>query len=207
MFFYLIFFWGLISGRVFQFTSVVIIGLLAAGLVFEFSNPIMSTYTSPLLLEFLVGVWIASLYLNGKLPKYTIWLLPTGFVGLFLLPVLEGQFLEVWGRILCSSFIVAGAVSLGTKTPYIPFAKLLGDASYSIYLTHTFVGLVLARRLWNLTPVTGWPQFIGWGVLSLCVSMAAGVLVYLYFEKPLLKWLRGILLPIADHRSSLVKST
>jgi len=190
MLFYLIYFVALVSGRVLQTTSIMIIGLFLPGRLFEFNTPVLLTYTSPMIVEFLIGVWVAWMYEKNYLHKYNIWLLPVGFIGMFLLQTFEGQFPLVWGIIVCSSIIFIGAVSLGTKTPYNKFAKLIGDASYSIYLTHTVISLRIANKIMSRIPFEGWIQFISWVVLSLSVSIMVGVLVYLYFEKPLIKWLR-----------------
>jgi exopolysaccharide production protein ExoZ len=195
MFFYFIFFGALISGRVLKTTSIIIIVLFLSGRLFEFNTAVMLTYTSPMLIEFLVGIWVAWMYEKKYLHKYNIWLLPAGFIGMFLLPTLKGQFPLIWGTIVCASIITIGAVSFETETSYNKFAKLLGDASYSIYLTHVVISLKIARKIMLPIPLEGWIQFISWVVLSLSVSILVGVLVYLYFEKPLLKWLRVHMMP------------
>jgi len=205
MLFYFLFFGALMSGRVIQTTSIVIVGLFLTGRLFEFNAPVMLTYTSPFLLEFLVGIWVAWMYEKEYLNKYKIWLLPAGFIGIFLLPAFKGQFPLIWGIIVCSSIIIVGAVSYEPKTPYNKLAKLIGDASYSIYLTHTVISLKIAYKIMPRIPIEGWIQFISWVILSLGISIVVGVLVHLYFEKPLLKSLRVRWMPAARQRSILNK--
>lgn len=205
MFFYFIFFGALISGRVLKTTSIMIIVLFLSGRLFELNTPVMITYTSPVLVEFLVGVWVAWMYEKKYLHKYNIWLLPAGFIGLFLLPTLKEEFPLIWGQIVCVSIIIIGAVSLETETPYNKFAKLIGDASYSIYLTHTVISWRIAHKIIPRIPLEGWIQFISWVVFSLSVSIVVGVLVYLYFEKPLLKWLRAHMMPAERQKAVLSK--
>jgi exopolysaccharide production protein ExoZ len=203
MLFYFIFFVALISGRIIYLTSAAMAGLILTGFLFEFNGPVMISYTNPIILEFLIGVWIASMYLRGYLHKRTKWLLPVGFICLLLLPVVIGQFPLIYGyaKIVFSSMVIAGAVSL-VRTPKSQFGKLLGDASYSIYITHTVISLTVAGKLWYRVPVEGWIQFVGWVVVSLCISTAVGVFVYLYFEKPMFKWLRNRWMPTKRLRTN-----
>jgi len=205
MFFYFIFFVAIISGRIIQITSIAILGLFITGFLFDFNNPIMDTYTKPILLEFLVGVWIASIYIKGYLRQYTSLFLFLGFVGLFVLPAFDGQFPLIWGRILFSSFILIGALSYGAKVPHSSFLKLLGDASYSIYLTHGVISLKISRYLWSQIPLEGWGQFIGWIIFSVSICSVIGILVHLYFEKPLLSWFNARMRAGRKLKSIIVK--
>ena len=91
-----------------------------------------------------------------------------------------------------------GATSLTFKVPQIRVLHLLGDASYSIYLTHTFIALTIAERIWMRAPLTGPLQFAGWMVCALVTSAVVGVLTYQLFEKPTLAWLRSQLLHTAN---------
>lgn len=195
MFFYFVFFIALLSKRLLPSISCVILLLTTIGYGFSFNNPILLTFTRPILLEFLVGAWIASVYLKGGLRSYMKWLLPVGFTGLFALPIAEGSIPLIWGQIICSAMIVAGAASLKSKGHPSVIGKLLGDASYSIYLTHTVISLSIAKMLWSHIPTEGWIQFSSWIAISLCVSAGIGVVVYQFIERPLMKWLREKWLP------------
>jgi peptidoglycan/LPS O-acetylase OafA/YrhL len=72
--------------------------------------------------------------------------------------------------------------------------KLLGDASYSIYLFHYTVGLPLALHVQaalGLTP-THWMRITLMLVIDIVCSAAVGIAIHWFVEKPLLKWLRGL---------------
>ena len=120
----------------------------------------------------------------------TLFILPIGVAGLFLLPF--DMSLGFFGKIAFCSMIILGAASLGKRTPHIKLLKLLGDASYSIYLTHTIIPLYFLYKIWPKLPLEGWLQFIVWVISALLTSSIIGVLVYLYVEKPILNWLRNI---------------
>ena len=188
MLFYFIFFVGLIFRRILLVCTVAIIALCCLGFFIESKGAILHVYTDPNLLEFLFGVWIAYAYTRGFFNKYSTVFLPLGFFGLLFLPFIGAP--DPAGRILCSSMLIIGAVSLGKNTRHNYLLNLLGDASYSIYLTHTFISLRLAESLWVRIPVEGGLQFAGWVVLTVFISSVVGVAVHLFFEKPVLRWLR-----------------
>lgn len=190
MFFYGVFCLGLVLRRPARVVGISVVCLAAIGLFVDFTDPILRFFTRPILLEFLCGVEIGRLYVRRGLRGWMPWLMVPGFAGIFLWPSLGQVLPAMVGRIGCSSLIVLGAVAAEKNIAFNPFFSLLGDASYSIYLTHTFVSLALTRMIWRLVPVGGWIQFGGWVVLSFAVSGAVGIAVYRFFEQPVLAWLR-----------------
>jgi exopolysaccharide production protein ExoZ len=72
---------------------------------------------------------------------------------------------------------------------------LLGDASYSIYLSHVFVIGAVKQVTLRLVTISDSPLqvciFIG---ACMVLSALAGVCIYLWFEVPVLAWLRKTLL-------------
>lgn len=192
MFFYILFFIGLLINHV-RLTLVITISLLViAGQLHDFSTPITMTLVNPIMLEFLMGILIASVYMTYGLPARLAWLLPTGFICLMSLPFIHTPVPLLCWKILFSSMIVLGAVAIGDRAPPSRLWNLLGDASYSIYLTHTVFSLELARRVLGLLPLSGIPQFAVWIVLSLGISAVVGILIYILIEKPVLNWLRDM---------------
>jgi peptidoglycan/LPS O-acetylase OafA/YrhL len=103
--------------------------------------------------------------------------------------------------------IITGTVSLKKRTTHNKILNLLGDASYSIYLIHTVFSLRLSSIIWQQVPVEGWLQFTGWIILTLALSSAVGIIFYLYFEKPILKFLRRKWKVVANKKLSRNKST
>jgi peptidoglycan/LPS O-acetylase OafA/YrhL len=67
-------------------------------------------------------------------------------------------------------------------------ALLLGDASYSIYLTHYLV-LMVAAKLIGTVPLNAWLSRTAL-VLSILATIVLSVALYTWYETPARKWLR-----------------
>ncbi len=161
------------------------------------SDPALSFLTDVRLFEFWLGMVIAHLHLQDR-PRLPAWvaagLLAAGFGALVtqssLVPLLSSPALEAkLSSMLAAALIVLGAVAL-ERSAALPRSILwlfLGDASYSIYLSHDFA-LGLARFTWlrfgpagsTLTQVAVFATFS-----MVCVLIAAS-LTYRLLERPLL---------------------
>jgi exopolysaccharide production protein ExoZ len=198
VFFYLIFtlaLWATASARLILVTAVliflVVVRLIihptypSLGLGIHPADPRLATYTSPLLLEFLAGVWLAKVWSDGiRFPRWAG--IAAVACGLFVMSgvAVSGLNVEpvrllVFG--LPAFLIVAGALAL-EPLPAWPVPKFLGDASYSIYLVHGLAIGFCARLLglFHFVPV----------FLLVIVSIAGGILLgsacHLLVEQPLL---------------------
>ena len=68
---------------------------------------------------------------------------------------------------------------------------LLGDASYSIYLSHVIV-LPVVAKLWLASGLDGGGlSGLAFVVVAMAASALAGVVLYKLVERPLLQWLSG----------------
>lgn len=95
----------------------------------------------------------------------------------------------VWGVPAC--LIVAGALTVGPPNNKLTrFAVLLGDASYTLYLTHVFVMLVYARLL-KTTPLGRVDQRFVVPVVILG-AIATALLAHIFLERPFLSLIRGL---------------
>ena len=173
--------------------------MLAAGLVV--AAPVLKFWGAPIILEFLLGVGIASVW--RRTPRGTgAWAVGLALVG-FGLSLVVGyggiddvralndpwnglRRVVVWG--LPSALLVFGVVRM-ERTDAAPgrlerAAAFMGDASYSIYLVHVLVIRALGRLF-----ETGMIAAPGDAVVGLTVvaSLAAGVVVHLAVERPVLK--------------------
>ena len=93
---------------------------------------------------------------------------------------------------LPAAIFILGAVSWETrKAVRLPAVLLfLGDASYSIYLTHLPVlGLLISSALALKLRDSIGPSLTVW--IFFCVSLGAGLLCYRFVERPLLSILHG----------------
>jgi exopolysaccharide production protein ExoZ len=200
MFFYAIFTLAMaISGawRV-PLTIAVLVTLVALGVLGSLAgSTAWEFYSNDIVLEFVFGMMLASLFLSGALHRLGAatgaTLIAFGAVGL-----IAGAYHMELARALVfgvpAALIVAGALAIESArvVPKVQPFLLLGDASYSIYLAHLFP-IALERFAWarlglptkGLLPVAA---FIG---IALVGGASAGIASYLLVERPLLKVMRG----------------
>jgi exopolysaccharide production protein ExoZ len=200
MFFYAVFALTLAGARNRQFLAlnVLLLGLVGYGLAFRPEAIIGISYTSPLLLEFLAGVYVCHAWHEGfVLPKELAWpalgiglaalVLSHDFLGSatagyprapFLRPVLLG---------LPAALILWSSVSLEQKgaMPRINVGKFLGDASYSIYLTHYLSWLALSI-IYAKLGIAKTPLIC---LVTIAGAILGGSISYIVVERPLGRFL------------------
>ena len=156
----------------------------------------VSFWTEPVLLEFVWGMALGWMVLRaagrGRLPQALGWgLVGAGFCALVLThSMIDSSWRPlVWGGPAVA--IVGGALVLearwGGRVPQ--WLLLLGDASYSIYLTHAFVVPLLGAG-WLGTVLMRPERAFAVGLAGLVLSCGAGVACYLLVELPMLEWFR-----------------
>ncbi|HEY4031012.1 MAG TPA: acyltransferase [Caulobacteraceae bacterium] len=151
-------------------------------------------------LEFGLGILLALVWrrLAGLHPAFGLGMIglgTAGFVAWAFAPALgfpgfEGIMRDdgvIW-RVLYvgapAAMVVAGAITIDryVRGPIAHLLSKLGDASYSIYLMHGLVILVL----YFLWPLSGLPMLPSAMIVSVVLlSLAAGYLTFRYVEKPL----------------------
>lgn len=166
-------------------------GLLAlAGYTLRPSDAALATYTNPLLLEFLAGVWLGNAWVEGfRLRRRSaIAAIVLGMVGFAVVAAtginVDPVRILVWG--VPALLIVAGAISL-EPLPDWPIAKFLGDASYSIYLVHG-LAISFCARILTLLHIDSVPVFF---IASLGGGLLLGGGCYRLVERPLLHLFRS----------------
>lgn len=146
------------------------------------NEPVLSAYTSPLLILFGAGLAIGWLYRKGvKLP---VWLacgmLIVGFYALVGAPM--HGFAR---RDIAPIMIVFSMVSLDATNaiPSWPWLLMLGDASYSLYLVHPFAFDVVSK-VWHGQNV---PAF---ALSAMILALTMALLSYLFIERTALRVLQ-----------------
>ncbi|MBD1390997.1 acyltransferase [Neiella sp. HB171785] len=187
MYFYVLF--GLMIATTATHTPKIIATALLLSTLLGLLLPGQSSYmrdffTSPLLTEFSLGVVLAYLY-RAKIPvsnATSICLLLVGFAGLYVLRDMD-RFVSFGLPML----LVFMAIVLNRNiTSNNRLLLLLGDASYSIYLTHVLslpALHVIASKL-GLYSASMWsiiPLFIAYTLVSTMI----GVIAYWLAEKPM----------------------
>ncbi|OWV94279.1 hypothetical protein ATY81_12580 [Rhizobium sp. R72] len=155
---------------------------------------------SPLNLQFIGGCAVGMLALRRE-TRFAVPALVIGFVWVAASIVLNATgTMSVdldWHRVaeygVASMFIVYGAVALEIRAGERTFPSWLielGNASYSIYLTHITIFLALRRVLADMPHTVG--SHAAYAVLLIGAAVLIGWLVYRYVEKPILAAFRDV---------------
>ncbi|UFN46971.1 acyltransferase [Roseomonas sp. OT10] len=193
MFFYLVFAAALTFPRAYRLavTTAAMVGLVMLGLIVRPTHPIPFTYTHPLLLEFVAGIWIGHFWTSRTLPGRRMgWLLIAMSLGCFAALGATGFYSEAWRVVLWgvpSALLLGGVVCLEAQggIARLPLLHRIGDASYSLYLTHTLLVAAAWKVLSFLPPVA----FAG---ACMLLGSLVGIACYGLFERPLTAWLRAL---------------
>lgn len=195
-FFYVIFGMALMLPRKSGLTLIFsVIGVLAvAGIGKAFQGQPWQFWSNPITLEFLFGICLAAVYLKGvRLSGPTCFLLLAGgFVAMVIfkqMGIVGGDW--TWRFLwmgLPAVVICAGGVlrHQGAEGGALrKFLVFLGDASYSLYLSHPF-SLNLIALLWKKFGLSAPYLYVA---CSCIFSMAVGALVHVWMERPLMRYL------------------
>jgi exopolysaccharide production protein ExoZ len=181
--------------------ALVFSGLAALGLWLSPAPGVVSFWTHPIILEFVMGAFIAALHLNGRRfgTAQVITIVLAGILGFALAAASGLDAHGSWRPLLWG--VPAAAILMGSTlretSPSSPGSKrwivALGDASYAIYLLHPLVIRVL-RLVWDRihasSDVSPW-IFV---ILGFAIVLPLSVLVHRRFERPMTKraqWLLG----------------
>lgn len=121
--------------------ALLIVASLSAAVLLNEKIDFMRFYANPVLFEFLAGIMLGVVYLNGRPHKSWAWLLAL-LPGIVLLRHAGEVGLALGGtNIVPATMVVAGALFLPIAS--IKALETIGNASYSLYLTHviTLAGL------------------------------------------------------------------
>ena len=206
MFFYAVFALSLLLPRAARLYALSGAMLVVAGLLLQPSLPAARTYTSPMLLEFLAGVWIGHAWLNQRLPSLpaALTLIALGVVALMAPYWYDGSGgyrALFWGA--PAALIVIGSIAVERlgRMPGLGAVKLIGDASYSIYLSHP-LSIIACKYLLSKMGLERWGGPIYLSVALFCVvslvAVAAGLICYWGLERPLTRMFRPPARRVAD---------
>jgi len=172
--------------------SAAICAGVAAGIALSQHNSLLLLLLHPISLEFAMGIAIASLWTRGV--RTSVWL-NVLLVGVALLVIAHFPNVEMfdplrplkWG--LPSALIIWSVVMLEgtTLVSRFPAGKILGDASYSIYIIHPLVLPVLAPIVIRLIePTDGGVFFLLFASAVLC-----GLVVHVLVERRINRFFRS----------------
>lgn len=170
--------------------------IVSIGFIVKPTDPVWRALTDEIMLEFVLGMGIASAYCRGwfaRLPaSLGVGLLGLGAIGLVIGVTLSAPQSLVIG--LPAAAIVAGGLIVEARglLSRSRVGLLLADASYAIYLFNLFAIAALGM-LWSRLglPMQGWTASLVFVTVSLVVGGGIGVAAHLWLEKPMLRMVRG----------------
>lgn len=157
---------------------------------------VMNFYANPMMLEFLAGALLGIIYRSCRVAQSWLWL---GAVALGFFLLWQGTAIMPIGVPVFAPgafLIVAGA--LFTPPFRIGFLQSVGDASYSLYLTH-IITLAAVATLWTRQSIVHAPVFF-WAI-SLGAALVMALLCYRLVERPITAWLKSPLRRVIPARA------
>lgn len=199
--FYLLFGLLIISGRTIVKTVIgiwILLTLLSMVNIINFESWGLNFLISPFHIEFVFGCIAAYVYLNYNLKKSSMYILVFGvllFISTWVLRLLEilpkyqVESILLFGT--SSFFIVLGSVYISiNKTNWSKIFLFIGDASFSIYLTHFPAISLLNKMFATLGLYEKLGYFLATSII-IAITLIIGCIAYQLIEKQLLKVLRN----------------
>ena len=171
--------------------------LFALGYIPHPKTSVLEFYSSSLILEFAMGCALGAFACGPLIEKLPGWVGPSTIMlsGVLLLALSWAPILPrgiSWG--LPAAALVAGFVLLEAVKgmPRIPALIFLGDASYSIYLSHVIVLSAAYQAVRHFSEAHGLWGVIAAGAVLLVVTTASGLGVYWFIERRVIVSLGGM---------------
>lgn len=199
MAFYLLFAAGLlVRNRLLSLALPIVVLAVAVGggLLLRPSSPVTGFYTAPIVLEFAAGMVLGAILLRlPETPRAGAAAMIVAAGAFALMIMANGLFPRVDRAIaeglpataVVAAMVVAEKAGLVLR---LPILRRIGDASYSIYLTHFFVtGFVtrFAAHFALRTPIPLALSMLGALVLVVLVGLAS----HAWIEMPMTRFVRG----------------
>lgn len=206
MFFYAVFACALLLARRHRAVLVgaVLLGFVALRAFVSPATAIALTYTSPLLIEFVLGCMLGILYERKSLPApvMAVLIIALGSALMTATDALSAADIGFdrfigWG--VPAFLIVAGALGLEPFIRHWRLPALLGDASYSIYLSHSLTLATLKNGVLIAGGASSTMAIAAYLSIGCFVGATAGIAIYYLVEMPLTGFFRARLFkPLAS---------
>jgi peptidoglycan/LPS O-acetylase OafA/YrhL len=167
--------------------SIILSLVLGSLILLSFAIPpkesMLAFYANIALMPFLVGVWMAEFSDSfAKMPRWGIVALigasAIGVAALYRVPFAELRALGGHAIMtLAAMLLVATGLACENRFPQRGFLKMVGDSSYSLYLTHMFV----VGFAWALLDRLHLPKLLQWGSTPF-IAAAALLVAYCSFR-------------------------
>ena len=185
--------------NLFEYLLIWIFLIFLASFFTGYSNSYYEYYLGPMVVEFILGCILGILFLDGKKLGNPITIGIIGIISWFIGHLLLYPEGRGWERVIIygipALMITYSAISLEKDGNLLPlWLRKIGDASYSIYLSHVLV-LALIGRIWKEYSVSGYIDNFFIILIMLISCIFFGTLSYKYLEIPLISIVNSIKFP------------
>lgn len=171
--------------------TLILVALVTLGAILRPAG-VLGFYTDPVMLEFLLGIFIAIATNRGaKLPAVVIVPLAIAAFALLAFPPKAGARLLIIG--LPAAVIVFALATV--EVPKLKSLLTIGDASYSLYLSHVFTASAYSQVMSRTPILSSFAGQVAFIVLGVTVCTIGGVLCWYIVERPVTERLRRQFLP------------
>ena len=166
--------------------GTVLAGVVLCGIAFNLQG-VAGFYANPIILIFLAGAIIGYGYASGRL-KPSQWggalMVSLGFALWLGMQHVQGDYSFLRAGLPATLIVIGFCRIPALQLTWLSWLSKLGDASYSIYLTHVFVLAFLRNVLQRIgisieNATSGWLYMF----LSLALSAGCGLLIFRFIEK------------------------
>jgi len=198
MLFYACFAVALFIGRknVLAALAGLLVTLFVAGTLLPSTSVLGGFLSNSILFEFLFGAIIAEFFLNGGLAGIRAsWWIGAGLLSLAVLSYWPGDGnYRVFTRGIPAAILFLGMLGLSENVAWPKLFIVFGNASYSIYLTHSFVVYQVSDRILRFCAGHAMASFAAalTSLLAIVIAVIFGIVVYYMVEKPLLGYCKGL---------------
>ncbi|HEU5293423.1 MAG TPA: acyltransferase [Burkholderiaceae bacterium] len=168
--------------------------LIALGQLVTFDSVPLRFWSAPILIEFVYGMVAYRLWRSGALadlrPGFAVPLALSAMVLMVLLHPDDAQRSWQWG--VPALIVFVATLSLESRWRVPAWWLLIGNASYSLYLTQAYVLQAIQKKVMPLDAFT--PAKVATMVAAVLACCAVAVLFFKLIERPSNLWLRRRLL-------------
>ena len=179
--------------------AFVFMGLVAFNAVFRSANPVIATYTDPIILEFLIGICIGTIF-GADLRRRSLRSSVLMSAALLVATSIIGRVLPALSFAWVAAVVVVVALLL-ERLHLLPFSaalKAIGDASFSIYLFQQFAFDGVFVLLTAAAFITKLPLASGHVTRPVAVLAAVilGLVAYRFIERGMMHATRRFVMPV-----------
>jgi exopolysaccharide production protein ExoZ len=167
-----------------------LIALFALGRVVDFDNVPLAFWTAPIIIEFVFGIAAYHVWRSGvlaRLPALAAVLIAAG-AWLLMASLRTDDMTRPWLWGLPAMVLFLATLSLERRWHVPALWLLIGNASYSLYLTHAYVVQALQKMLMPLDSFE--PAQVALMVFAVALCCALAVACFKLIERPSNIWLR-----------------